>query len=407
MALTVPTVAKTTANTGAPRPTNAIPVTPYVRKNYAGWDATKVNDRLSQIALEMKRPGSNVKNLSIEQDDLNRYRKNNLSTPGSGSSMIDNLIQTTKADPSKLDGFGGGDLTSDYKTNPSSPIPGGMDPAATPAPQPASTPTPEATTTTADTTPTAAPADLTNYKSPMTQALLDALGQGINSMRAYEPKFFEGSPLYQFQKEQGQKDLSKLMAARGLTGSGAEVQGYSDFLSKIGADESEKQRQYAEAQMGRNQDALRFIANYDQTERNNLRDQGNLNADRLQRYQLDQQNAAAGMRGDMLGLLQSILGLQAQTSPMTDIYKAIGGQNDVTSTLGKIISEYQANNYKKAIPTGGSSGGSSGGGSTGTGLPTTLPPPDTSSIDIAKLMGQYGNGAGNTGVLSTLLGSIF
>jgi hypothetical protein len=298
-------------------------------------------------------------------------------------------------------------------------LPGYVAPGTGPGAAPTPDPTPEVVNPNPDAAPApvvdpapAAPvgstqADLSNYQSPMTKMLLEALGQGQNSMRAYEPQFFEGSPLYKFQKEQGQKDLAKLMAARGLTGSGAEVQGYSDFLGKIGAEESEKQRQYSEAQMNRNNEALRFIANFDQADRENLRSQGNLDADRLQRYQFDQTGQAQQDKQLMLNFFQNILGQQAQGNPMTAGLNALGSQNETNSAMGKALQGFLSNRYTRAVPTGGSSGGGGGRGG-GSGVPpvTTVPPADTSSLDMMRLLTQFGNQAGNNDVGSTAFSNI-
>lgn len=93
--------------------------------------------------------------------------------------------------------------------------------------------------------------------------LLNMLSGNGSTASAYEPKNFEGSPMYQFQKQEGMKDLEKLMAARGLTGSGAEIQANSDFLAQLGATEADKQRQYAQADAERRMAGLQNLANYD------------------------------------------------------------------------------------------------------------------------------------------------
>ncbi len=434
--------ANTAVNTGG-----KIPVTPYVRKDYVGWDDAKVNTRLGQVALELKRPGANTRNLSIEQDDLNRYRNYALAPPAANPPPLtldnssDRAGQTTRyreaANRIKnlqpgapeydnnanilkdIGGRFGYNWQNDLPKGYTPPAPAVEPPPPTVEPTPpvvdapppvVDSPPPTGGGSTVDPTttppPTSTQADLSNYQSPMTKALLESLGQGMNSMRAYEPQYFEGSPLYKFQKEQGQKDLAKLMAARGLTGSGAEIQGYSDFLGKIGAEESEKQRQYAEGQMTRNNDALRFIADFDARDRENLRSQGNLDADRLQRYQFDQAGQAQQDKQGMLNFFQNILGQQAQGSPMTAALNALGSQNDASSTLGKAMQQFLSNRFTKAVPTGGSSGG--GGGGSGGGAPsvTTVPPADTSSLDIMRLLTQFGNQAGNNDVASTGISNI-
>ena len=153
-----------------------------------------------------------------------------------------------------------------------------------------------------------------NYNSPMTGALLKAMGQGMNTMQAYEPKNFEGSPLYQFQKQKGMQDMEKLMASRGLTGSGAEVQANSDFLVNLNAQESEKQRQYADQAAQRQQQAMQFIANFDQGEKNALRDQWNADLDR--QTNIGQFEATRGDRRQEIAtnFLQNLLNMQSNSN---------------------------------------------------------------------------------------------
>lgn len=57
------------------------------------------------------------------------------------------------------------------------------------------------------------------------------------------PLNIEDSPMYTWQKDKGTKALNQQLAARGLYNSGAGVQSLSDFYSRLGAEES--QRQYA------------------------------------------------------------------------------------------------------------------------------------------------------------------
>ena len=218
--------------------------------------------------------------------------------------------------------------------------------------------------------------------SPMTQALMNALGQGLNTMQAYEPKNFEGSPMYQFQKQKGMQDLEKLMAARGLTNSGAEVQANSDFLANLNATEAEKQRQYADQAAQRAQNAMQFIANYDQAERSNLIDQ--------------QQNEA--QRGDRrqevaINFLNNLLGIQSQN----DIARiSQGGLNDQTD-LTKALMSAITNNIGANVPR------VSGGG-------VPAPPPPSSAAGnnaLAQILAEYGNSAGNNDVFNTILKTLF
>lgn len=56
----------------------------------------------------------------------------------------------------------------------------------------------------------------------------------------YDPNFQE-SPGYKWQAQQGEKNLARIMAGRGLSNSGAEIQSLSDFYNSLGANEADKQ----------------------------------------------------------------------------------------------------------------------------------------------------------------------
>lgn len=68
---------------------------------------------------------------------------------------------------------------------------------------------------------------------------------------AFEPKMYEGSPLYQWQKNEGIKSLDTSLAARGLTNSGAELELKQKLLSQLGAQESERARGVAQQEADR------------------------------------------------------------------------------------------------------------------------------------------------------------
>lgn len=227
-----------------------------------------------------------------------------------------------------------------------------------------------------------------SYQSPMTKALMDAMAQGMNTMQAYEPKFFEGSPLYQFQKQKGLGDLEKLMAARGLTGSGAEIQGNSDFLANINATEAEKQRQYAETNRDRQQRAMEFIANFDQSEREALRDQWNKDLDQKTNIQQFEAGRQDGRQALMTNFLSNLLGLQSQNDIARIAQGGMNSQTDLSKALMSMIGQNIMSQVSR--PSGG------GGGSP--------PPPQPSNMtDFYKIIMGYGNRAGNNDVLNGIL----
>lgn len=227
-----------------------------------------------------------------------------------------------------------------------------------------------------------------NYQSPMSKALMEAFNNVNNTLSAYEPKFFEGSPMYQFQKQKGMADLEKLMAARGLTGSGAEIQGNSDFLANINATEAEKQRQYAEAERDRRQRGMEFIANYDRTERDALRDQWNRNLDRQQNISEFEATRGDRRQEAAINFLNNVLGMQSQN----DIARiAQGGQASQTQ-LTQALMQMIGNNIMSQVPraTGGGGGGAP-------------PPPPGNNAAIYENLIKYGNSAGNNDLFNSIL----
>jgi hypothetical protein len=214
----------------------------------------------------------------------------------------------------------------------------------------------------------------------MTKALMDAMSQGMSTMQAYEPKFFEGSPLYQFQKEKGMKDLEKLMAARGLTGSGAEIQGNSDFLANINATESEKQRQYAEANRDRQNQMMQFIANFDAQERQALRDQWNRDLDQRTNMQQFEANRADARQNAGVNFLMNLLQMQGQNDIARLAQGGMGSQTELTKALLNAFT----NNVSAQVPRGGGGGGG------------TPPPPQQNNMSsLYNILMQYGNRGGN------------
>jgi hypothetical protein len=230
--------------------------------------------------------------------------------------------------------------------------------------------------------------DFASYRSPMTDALMKAMSEGMSTMQAYEPKFFEGSPLYQFQKEKGMKDLEKLMAARGLTGSGAEIQGNSDFLAQINATEAEKQRGYAEANRDRQNQMMQFIANFDSQEREALRDQWNKDLDQRTNMSQFEANRGDARQAMTVNFLSNLLNMQSQNDIARLSQGGMGSQTDLT----KALLQAMTNNTMAQVPRGGGGGGG--------GAP---PPQPSNNSALMGLLMNYGNRAGNNDFLNGIL----
>lgn len=229
--------------------------------------------------------------------------------------------------------------------------------------------------------------DFASYQSPMTKALMDAMSQGMSTMQAYEPKFFEGSPLYQFQKQKGMADLEKLMAARGLTGSGAEIQGNSDFLANINATEAEKQRQYAESNRDRQQQMMQFIANFDRDERESLRDQWNKDLDQRTNMSQFESNRQDARQVAATNFLMNLLNMQGQNDIARLSQSGMGSQTDLTKALLNAFTQ----NTMAQVPRGGGGGG------------TPPPPQQSNNSGLYEILTRYGNRAGNNDFLDGMI----
>jgi len=194
-------------------------------------------------------------------------------------------------------------------------------------------------------------------------------------MGAYEPKNFEGSPLYQFQKQEGMKDLEKLMAARGLTNSGAEVQANKDFLTQLNAQEADKQRGYAEQEAQRALNQMQFIANLEN-------DQQQFNA----RRQDDRSTL-------MTNFLTNILRMQADNNIANLSQGGLDKQTQLSQALMNAMASNAANNWSRSYGGGG----------------TPPPPPsgNQNNLDLARILTGYGDNAGNNDFVNTIFNTLF
>ncbi len=138
----------------------------------------------------------------------------------------------------------------------------------------------------------------------------------------------EGSKLYQFQKQQGLRDLERVMSARGLTGSGAEVEANSRFLNELGSAEAERQNRTL------------------QTEADRLFNLTNSEADR--RF-AGQTNAWDN--------LYRFSELATRQSPMTEAYDATQRTAGLYGNIGNRRAGMIGNDYARSYGGGGQSPG--------------------------------------------------
>jgi hypothetical protein len=191
--------------------------------------------------------------------------------------------------------------------------------------------------------------------------------------RAFEPKNYEGSPLYQFQKNQGMKSLERLYAARGLTGSGAEIAGNEQFLTRLGGEEANRQQGIAQQE-----------------------------ADRLERLQQNE-----SLRGERTGneewnRIYQLLDLSSRQSPLDQAYSATGQYAGLEQREGTLRGNQRRDQYGRVI---------GGGGGARQPEPTFRPPfptsPDFTAADLARLTGNNNANGGYANVLANFFGGMF
>lgn len=188
------------------------------------------------------------------------------------------------------------------------------------------------------------------------------------STRMFEPENYEGSPLYQFQLKEGQKQVARSLAKRGLTNSGHGIEQELDVPMRAAAQDTDRMTRIASE-----------------------------NASRLERMQ---QNEA--LRQERAGNTQwdrsySLAQLLAQQSPWDAAIGGLDASAGATQGMGQEQANWLRNYYQKVLGGGGS-----------TAQPIPLPGgPDYSGVDGAAINGQYSSNNGWFDLLQKGLMGIF
>lgn len=198
------------------------------------------------------------------------------------------------------------------------------------------------------------------------QSSAEALFPGT---RMFEPQNYEGSPLYKFQVQEGQKQLAKSLAAKGLTGSGKAIEDELNVNLRAAAQDTDRMTRIASE-----------------------------NADRLYNMQnneaLRQERAGNSQWDRQFSLAQ----LMAEQSPWSAALAGLNNTADLTSAQGKEQANYLREAIRRAIASGGGGGG----------VRATVPAgPDYSNIDLAGLTGGASSRSGWTNLLTQGLASLF
>lgn len=184
----------------------------------------------------------------------------------------------------------------------------------------------------------------------------------FKSVYDFMPKDYTATPMYQFQKEQGSKDLARLLASRGLTNSGAEIEANSKFLNQLGAQEAERASGIAgtdasrydaqaqnEAVMGYNKGNDQWTRIMDLmklSQENNPYQSGVQANDKIAGLKVDQGQNKAGYIKDAYGrviapsgggggggMAPFIAPAQGMDTTMSDLYKLQNGGNSTSGIL--------------------------------------------------------------------------
>lgn len=175
----------------------------------------------------------------------------------------------------------------------------------------------------------------------------------------YLPKNWEGSPAYTQALNQGNQNLEKQFAARGLLGSGAEMQAKNDLSSQLLAQDTDRMMQVAQA------DSQNQI-----NETNNVRNLvssllgDDFNAYNTQMADASQREMARDTQG--VNIMSLILDYLKSQNPMQYGFPATNTISDNNLKLGAQLAQL-------AGSSGGGGGG--GGGRAPAQMPTYAPPP--------------------------------
>lgn len=193
--------------------------------------------------------------------------------------------------------------------------------------------------------------------------------------RMFEPQNYEGSPLYQFQVKEGQKQLSRSLAAKGLSNSGHAIEEELNIPLRVAAQDTDRMTRVASE-----------------------------NADRLSKYQSDEalrQERAGNNQWDRSFNLAELMSRQ---SPWAAATAGLNNTADLTQDAGNAQVNYLRDAFKKIIASSGGSGGSRGGSS---GTPLTVPSgPNYSNITPQEIVGNNSSNNGWTNILTKALAGL-
>lgn len=197
----------------------------------------------------------------------------------------------------------------------------------------------------------------------------DASNVLFPSQQAFEPTDYNGSPLYKWQQQEGQKALNAVLAKRGLLDSGAEIQADTNFQNQLGAQEADKARGYAQNE-----------------------------ADRYERMSENEANRRTNNQNSADDNLYKWTSLLLGQNPMQYASQGTGDYATATGNEAKMIASYLPQLYAHAS-------GGGGGGGPGPFIPPFPSGPDDSGInEIGALMNGSSSNSGANSIINSLPG---
>lgn len=234
-------------------------------------------------------------------------------------------------------------------------------PAAAPAPAPVAAPAPVVNPTTG--------MGIDENRSSMRDA-----NTLFPNTRMFEPENYQGSPLYQFQLQQGQKQLARSLAKRGLANSGHGIEEEVNLPLRVAAQDTDRMTRIASE-----------------------------NADRLFNIQNNEANRLERQGNEQWNRLYSVADLMAAQSPWQGALGGLDASAGATKDAGAAQANFLKDYYKRIVAAGGGGGGGGGGA-----MPVPIPSgPDFGNITPTQIGGEYGSNTGWINLLSKGLSYLF
>lgn len=187
--------------------------------------------------------------------------------------------------------------------------------------------------------------------------------------RMFEPENYEGSPLYKFQVQEGEKALARSLAKRGLGNSGHAITEELNVPMRAAAQDTDRMTRIAEG-----------------------------NADRLYNIQNNEANRLERAGNDQWGRIYDTASLMAGQNPWQGALGGLDAYAGMTEKSGSAMANFLKDYYRK-------SSGGGGGGSAGT--PIAIPGgPDYSNIDPITIGGNYSSNKGWLSLLNSGLAGL-